>query len=244
MNKTIYFISDAHLGADSKQKEKIKEKMLLDLLDKIKKDGEYLYILGDLFEFWFEYENVMPKTHFKVLVKLQELTQKGVRTIYVTGNHDFWLGDFISQEIGIKICKESVSAEHQGKRIFIIHGDGLAKKDGGYRILKKILRNRLNIWLYSQLPPDIGIPLAKKVASLSRSHTSRKQKHLEDYVDFARKKIEEGYDAVVMGHTHYPMLKELDKGIYLNTGDWICNFTYGKLEQGKFLLEKFSSGKL
>jgi UDP-2,3-diacylglucosamine hydrolase len=239
MREVVYFLSDAHLGSDTEQMEKLKEKRLLDLLNKIKKDGEYLYILGDLFEFWFEYENVMPKTHFQVLVKLKELTQEGVHIKYVPGNHDFWLGEFIQKEIGIKICKESVSAEHQGKRIFIIHGDGLAKKDTGYRILKKILRNRTNIRLYRLLPPDLGIPLAKKVASMSRSYTSKKEKFLQDYVDFARGKIDEGYDAVIMGHTHYPMLQELSKGIYLNVGDWIENFTYGKLKNGKFLLEKF-----
>ncbi len=239
MGELIYFLSDAHLGAEAGQKEIFKEKKLLAFLDQVKKDGNYLYILGDLFEFWFEYENVMPKMHFSILTELKELTQKGVKTIYVTGNHDFWLGDFLSKEIGIRICKESVSAEHQGKKIFIIHGDGLAKKDRGYRILKRILRNRTNIWLYRQLPPDLGIPLAKKVASISRSHTSKKEKYLEDYVNFARGKIEEGYDAVVMGHTHYPMFRDLGKGIYMNVGDWIENFTYGKLEGGKLFLEKF-----
>jgi len=239
MGEVIYFLSDAHLGADSEQKERLKQKKLLAFLGQVNKDGDYLYILGDLFEFWFEYENVMPKKHFEILSKLKELTQKGVKISYVTGNHDFWLGDFLSKEIAIKICTESISAEHQGKRIFIIHGDGLAKKDRGYRILKRILRNRTNIWLYRQLPPDLGIPLAKKVASLSRSHTSKKEKHLEDYVDFARGKIEEGYDAVVMGHTHYPMFRDLGKGIYMNVGDWIENFTYGRLKGGKFFLEKF-----
>ena len=240
MRELVYFVSDAHLGADSEQMEKLKEKRLLDLLDQVKKDGEYLYVLGDLFEFWFEYENVMPKIHFGVLTKLKELTREGVKIKYVPGNHDFWLGEFITKEIGIDICKESISAEHQGKRIFIIHGDGLAKKDSAYRILKKILRNRFNIWLYRQLPPDLGIPLAKKVASLSRSHTSKKEQYLEDYLNFARGKIEEGYDAVIMGHTHNPLLQDLGKGIYLNVGDWFQNFTYGKLKQGRFFLEKFS----
>jgi UDP-2,3-diacylglucosamine hydrolase len=240
MNEVIYFLSDAHLGAETKQKEKQKEKKLLTFLDQVKKDGQYLYILGDLFEFWFEYENVMPKKHFEILIKLKELTRKGVKIIYVTGNHDFWLGDFLEKEIGVKIHKEHLSVEHQSKRIFIVHGDGLAKKDRGYRILKRILRNRTNIWLYRQLPPDLGIPLAKKVASLSRSRTSRKEYHLDDYIDFAKERIEQGYDAVIMGHTHHPLLKVLGNGIYLNTGDWIENFTYGKLKEDKFLLQKFS----
>lgn len=240
MNEVVYFLSDAHLGADSEQKERLKEKNLVSFLDQVKKEGDYLYILGDLFEFWFEYKNALPKKHFDVLVKFKELTQKGVKVNYVAGNHDFWLGDFLNTEIGIKIHKEPISVKHQGKRIFIIHGDGLAKKDRAYRILKRILRNRTNIWFYRQLPPDLGIPLAKKVAHLSRTHTSKKEYQLADYVNFAREKIQQGYDAVIMGHTHHPMIKDLGKGIYLNIGDWIENFTYGKLMGGKFLLEKFT----
>jgi UDP-2,3-diacylglucosamine hydrolase len=240
MEELVYFLSDAHLGADSEQKEKLKEKKLLTFFDQIKEDGDFLYILGDLFEFWFEYENVIPKNHFKILIKLKELTQRGLKVIYIAGNHDFWLGDFLKTEIGIKIYKEPISVEHQGKRILLIHGDGLAKRDKGYRILKKILRNKTNIWFYRQLPPDLGIPLAKKVASLSRSHTSQKDYQPEDYINFAREKIQQGYDAVIMGHTHYPMIKDLGKGIYLNIGDWIENFTYGKLKDSKFILEKFT----
>lgn len=241
MDEIVYFFSDAHLGAETQQEEKLKEKNLLAFLGQVKEDGDYLYILGDLFEFWFEYRNVMPKEHFDVLIKLKELAQKGVKTSYVAGNHDFWLGDFLPEQIGIQVSREPISAEHQGKRILLIHGDGLSKKDRGYRILKRILRNRTNMWLYRQLPPDLGIPLAKKVASLSRSHTSRKEYQFDDYLNFAREKIEQGYDAVVMGHTHCPLMKDLGKGIYLNVGDWIENFTYGKLKGGKFFLEKFMS---
>jgi UDP-2,3-diacylglucosamine hydrolase len=239
MSEVVYFLSDAHLGAATQQKERLKEKNLLAFLEQVKEDGDYLYVLGDLFEFWFEYTNVMPKEHFDILIKLKELAQKGVKITYIAGNHDFWLGDFLPERIGIKVFREPISVEHQGKRILLIHGDGLSKKDRGYRILKRILRNRTNIWLYRQLPPDLGIPLAKKVASLSRSHTSRKEYQFEDYLNFARQKIEQGYDAVVMGHTHCPLIKDLGKGIYLNVGDWIENFTYGILKGGKFLLEKF-----
>lgn len=240
MGEVVYFLSDAHLGAATQQKEKLKEKHLLAFLEQVKEDGDYLYILGDLFEFWFEYANVVPREHFDILIKLKELTRKGVKITYIAGNHDFWLGDFLPEQIGIKVSREPVSAEHQGKRILLIHGDGLSKRDRGYRILKRILRNRTNIWLYRQLPPDLGIPLAKKVASLSRSHTSRKEYQLDDYINFARQKIEQGYNAVVMGHTHCPLMKNLGKGIYLNVGDWIENFTYGKLKGGKFLLEEFT----
>jgi len=240
MKDSIYFISDAHLGSNSPEKEKLKEKRLLDFLEHIREDCQALYILGDLFEFWFEYKNAVPKEHFPVLMKLKEFTNSGIPVTYLVGNHDFWLGDFLSEQIGIKIVKKPISVEHQGKRIYLIHGDGLAKKDIGYRILKKILRNKVNIWLYRLIPPDLGIPIAKKVASFSRDKTQARDKEfLKDYWEFAEGKINEGYDAVIIGHTHQPCFEELDKGIYINLGDWFEHFTYGKLTQGKFNLLEY-----
>lgn len=237
MQDAVYFLSDAHLGSDSREKEKIKEQKLLSFFEGLKKDARALYILGDLFEFWFEYKNAIPKEHFPVLMKLKELTELGIPITYLVGNHDFWLGDFLTKQIGIKIVREPLSIEHQGKRIYLLHGDGLAKKDMGYRILRSILRNRVNIRLYRLIPADIGIPLAKKVASFSRSKTRlRDKKFLQDYREFARGKISEGHDAVIMGHTHQPCFEELSKGVYMNLGDWFEHFTYGKLNQGKFSL--------
>ena len=248
MQKTIYFISDAHLGAEEKEKEKIKEQKLVSFLDKLKEDSECLYILGDMFEFWFEYKNLIPKDHFAVLGKLRSLVDSGIKVSYVVGNHDFWLGDFLSKQIGIEIFKDSIEVNHQGKRIFLAHGDGLAKRDLGYRILKKILRNRLNIFLYRQLPPDISYPLAKFVAGKSRAQADRKEaSYLEDYRNFAQEKIKQGFDAVILAHTHIPTLENLSanstdsaqRGVYLNIGDWFKHFTYGRLMEGKFYLEKF-----
>ncbi len=248
MRKTVYFISDAHLGAEEREKEKLKEEKLLSFLDRIKGDAEFLYILGDMFEFWFEYKDVMPKHHFRVSAKFGDLVDSGIKVIYVVGNHDFWLGDFLSKQIGIEIFKDPIEVTHQGKRIFAAHGDGLAKKDSGYRILKKILRNRLNIFLYRQIPPDISYPLAKFVAGKSRVQADRREAgYLEDYKNFAFEKIRQGFDAVILAHTHIPTLENLNDdsasptrgGIYLNIGDWFKHFTYGKLAEGEFLLERF-----
>ena len=240
MKDSIYFLSDAHLGSNSPEREKLKEERLLLFLEQIKKDSQALYILGDLFEFWFEYKNVIPKDHFTILMKLKEIINLEIPITYLVGNHDFWLGNFLIEQIGIKIEKHPVSVEHQGKKIYLIHGDGLAKKDFGYRILKNILRNRINIWLYRLIPPDYGIPLAKKVASFSRNKTqSRDKEFLKDYREFAKEKIKEGYDAVLIGHTHQPCFEELDKGIYINIGDWFDHFTYGKLTQGRFYLLEY-----
>jgi UDP-2,3-diacylglucosamine hydrolase len=262
MQKAVYFISDAHLGAEEKEKEKTKEEKLASFLGGIRGDGECLYILGDMFEFWFEYKDVMPKDHFRVLAKLRELVDSGTRVNYVVGNHDFWLGDFLSKQIGIEIFKHPIEVTHQGRKIFAAHGDGLAKKDSGYRILKKILRNRLNIFLYRQIPPDISYPLAKFVAGKSRAQADRREAgYLEDYKNFAHEKISQGFDAVILAHTHVPTLEFLtpdfplgraelgeqirrssfpQKGVYMNIGDWFQHFTYGKLVEGEFYLERFT----
>lgn len=228
------------MGANSAQKELLKQEKLLSFLDEVKNNGEKLYILGDLFEFWFEYKNSMPKDYFMVLKKLRELTDAGIEIDYVVGNHDFWLGDFIVKQLGIKIYKQDLSINHQGRSIFLIHGDGLARKDVGYRMLRKVLRNPLCIWLYRLLSPDIGIPLAKWVASKSREHTKKRKKHyLEDYQKFAQDKIKQGYNVVIMGHTHHPELVNLEKGIYINLGDWFENFSYAVLNEKGFELKKY-----
>ena len=240
MSKSVFFLSDAHLGAEKEDKEKLKEEKLISFLDRVNKEGEFLYLVGDMFEFWFEYRDLIPKDHFRVLTKLKQLRDSGIKMKYVVGNHDFWLGDFLTKEIGIPIFKESIDVVHQGKKIFITHGDGLAKKDLGYRILKKILRNKINIFFYQQIPPHISYPLAKFVSRKSRESVQKRDTdYLEEYEDFAKGKIGQGFDAVILAHTHVPVLRDLGEGVYLNLGDWFCHFTYGRLCEGKFYLESF-----
>ena len=238
MSKAVFFLSDAHLGAEEENKERLKEEKLISFLDRVKEEGNFLYLVGDLFEFWFEYKNVIPKDHFRVLNKLKQLVDCGIKINYVVGNHDFWLGDFLPREIGIPIFKQPIEVVHQGKRIFITHGDGLAKNDLGYRILKSILRNKVNIFLYRQIPPDLSYPLAKFVAGRSRSWVQKRDtSYLKEYEKFAAEKIKQGFDAVILAHTHVPVLRNLGEGVYLNLGDWFYHFTYGRLYEGKFYLE-------
>ena len=241
MSKAVFFISDAHLGAEEENQEKLKEEKLISLLDKIKEEGEILYLVGDMFEFWFEYKNTIPKNHFRVLAKLKQLVECGIKIDYLVGNHDFWLGDFLPKHIGIPIFRQPMDVLHQGKRIFITHGDGLAESDRGYRILKKILRNNINIFLYRQIPTDLSYPLAKFVARRSRSQVQKRNtSYLEEYQDFAKAKLKQGFDAVILAHTHVPVLNDLGEGVYINLGDWFRHFTYGKLWEGKFSLENYA----
>lgn len=241
MSKAVFFLSDAHLGAEEENKEKLKEERLVSLFERVREEGETLYLVGDLFEFWFEYKNVIPKDHFTILTKLNQLVECGIRINYVVGNHDFWLGDFLPKHIGIPIFKQPIDVIHQGKRIFITHGDGLAKGDLGYKVLKKILRNKVNIFLYRQIPPDLSYPLAKFVAKSSRSQVQKRDtRYLEEYQNFAIAKIKQGFDAVILAHTHVPVLYDFSEGVYLNLGDWFQHFTYGRLWEGKFHLESYA----
>lgn len=234
----VYFFSDVHLGEAGNEKEEVKIEKLNAFLDLVRDDGEKLFILGDLFDFWFEYKHAIPKDHLKVVFQLASLIELGKEVHYISGNHDFWLGEFLSREAGIVIHRDFFETIEQNKRLFLIHGDGLSPSDWGYRILKRILRNRVNIWLYQKIPADWGIPLAKSVAGSSRVYTSRRtKKFMKDYELFAAQKIAEGYDAVIIGHLHSPILQEIDEGIYLNTGDFIKHFSYGRMEGGKISLE-------
>ncbi len=166
----VYFFSDVHFGAADKAGEERKIEKLNTLLEKVKGDGEKLFILGDLFDFWFEYKHAIPNEHLRIIFRLASLVESGKEVHYISGNHDFWLGEFLSREAGIIIHRDFYEFTEQGLEIFLIHGDGLSPSDWGYRILKKILRNRVNIWLYRKIPPDWGIPLAKYVSSSSRGY--------------------------------------------------------------------------
>jgi len=234
----LYIFSDAHLGAHKPEKESLKKKKIAELCELVKKDGDRLVILGDLFDFWFEYRYTAPKEHYDVLFMLGEVKKAGIKLDYVSGNHDFWMDDFFEKQMGISLHRDSLDFEYEGRKIHLLHGDGLSKKDSGYRFLKKIFRNRFNIWLYRKLPPDWAVPLARNVSGKSREHTSqRDSQFVSDYRDYALNKIKSGFDVVVLAHLHMPILENLDRGIYLNSGDFIEHFSYAKFSSGKITLE-------
>jgi UDP-2,3-diacylglucosamine hydrolase len=194
-----------------------------ELLALVRRDGDRLVILGDLFDFWFEYKHAIPKEHTDVLLMLKELSRDGVRVDYVSGNHDFWMDDYFQTQIGLTMHRDSLEIEYAGRRIFMTHGDGLAKADRGYRFLKRVL--------YRKLPPDWAIPLAKWVSGSSRHYTSRRDHTFApDYERFAEAKIGEGYQAVFIGHLHIPVRKQFERGVYINTGDFIHHFSYGRVD--------------
>ena len=241
MKSDIYFISDAHLGGDPPDVEEKKEKNLLSFLDHIQDKSEVLYIVGDLFDLWFEYRRAVPNCYFKILKKLSDLKETGTRIVLIAGNHDVWTGPYLSREIGLDVRQESCEAEHQGLSFFISHGDGMAAGERGYRIQRWIMCNPVCIWLYKLLHPDLGIPLARWVSGWSRGQSKSKPPgwNSQAYRDAAIKKLEEGYDVVVLAHIHFPTLEDIEGKYYLNTGDWIDNFSYGRLSDGRLTLEKW-----
>lgn len=234
----LYIFSDAHLGADSPEKEAEKLSKIASLFSMVKSDGERLVILGDLFDFWFEYKYAIPKAHQHILFLLTELIESGVAIDYVSGNHDFWMGDFFEREIGVHLHRDRLDIKYNEKNLHLIHGDGLACADRGYRLLKRILRSRFNIWLYRKLPPDWAFPLAKAVSGSSRNYTSnRDSSFIADYEKYAAKQLDSGFDIVVIGHLHIPAFRNFNNGIYINSGDFINHFSYARLADGKISLD-------
>lgn len=235
-----FFISDAHLGLDSREKERQKEQRLLEFFRHVQQHGTHLFIVGDLFDAWFEYRTVIPKGFHRTLTALEELTERGIEVHYLAGNHDYWMGSFFREHLGIHVHFEPLSVTLDGKKFFLHHGDGIAKRDVGYRILKKILRSPLNIWLYSLLHPDLGITLAKVSSRKSRHHNAEKNREAgNDMVEFASVQIADGADYVIMGHKHQPIAVPIGRGLYVNLGDWISFCTYAEFSNGSLELKKW-----
>ena len=232
-----FFISDVHIGAGSQEEERLKLSHLISFFNFINQNGNRLYIVGDLFDFWFEYKHAISNQHFKILYQISKLIENGVELHFLPGNHDCWIRNFLSQQLNIIIHPEISNIEIHSKKISLFHGDGISKKDKGYQILKKIFRNPINILFYRWIHPDIGIPLAKFMSASSRQHTSSKELNDEDdYIGYAKDKFSEGFDYVIVGHSHRPLLHKFDDKIFLNLGNWISDNSYGQLENGELTL--------
>jgi len=235
-----YFFSDAHLGLGSKDEERKKEQRVVAFLSQVQQDARRLFIVGDLFDFWFEYSSVVPKGYFRLFTKLAELTENGVEVSFLAGNHDFWLKGYFRDELGVRIFREPVDCMIDNKRFLIHHGDGLLQNDTGYRILKTILRNKVNMFLFSLIHPDIAGAVARWSSRKSRRHTSKRPLEEGDMIRFAEQKVKEGFDYVIMGHNHMPQFRKLDNGVYVNLGDWITENTYAVFDGKSLELKRWN----
>ncbi len=238
---TAFFLSDAHLGAESKEREATRESLLHAFLDSLPGRAGALYVVGDLFDFWFEYRSSIPRRHFRTLCALQRVRQAGIPITYLGGNHDFWLGSFLADELGIRLHDGALTLETQGRKLWIHHGDGLIGGDIGYKVLKSILRSPASIALYRLLHPDLGIPLAGWVSRQSRH--SRDLRTLDGdrlLREIAAPRFAEGYDGVLVGHFHHAFEHHDHGRDFFVLGDWIERFTYVVLDHGTLKLERWS----
>jgi UDP-2,3-diacylglucosamine hydrolase len=240
----IYFISDVHLGLGEREADKQRERDLIKVLQKIEKDCEKLFIVGDLFDYWFEYATVIPRFHIRTIAAIAGLRDRGIPIEYVMGNHDFGHRDFFKTELDIEVFKTDIEREISGKKFYIGHGDGKAFNDTGYLILKRLLRAPLSLKLWQWLHPDIGIGLAAGTSRKSRGYTDAREAdkwkngEKDGLEDFAEKRIADGFDYVIMGHRHKPVIKPFKSGFYVNLGDWLVHRTFGRFDGEKMEILK------
>lgn len=236
-----YFISDIHLGFYERHKDKEREEILIKLLERISLDAKEIFFVGDIFDYWFEYNTVIPKYFYRTLTKIYELRQKEIPIHYIMGNHDFGHKNFFKNEFGIEIEREDIERELHGKKFFISHGDGKGKGDTGYKILKKILRSPISNWLFRIFHPDFGISLASGSSQKSRVYTDKRDFGPNDRMKvFAKEKIEEGFDYVILGHRHKAEVLNHNDGIYINLGEWFKHPKVGIWDGKEFKLEDVS----
>ena len=237
----IYFISDLHIGDYHPEIELKKKAYLLSFLDQTKKEKSELFINGDLFDFWFDYHSVIPRKCFWVCAALSNLIDAGCKITILPGNHDYWMFSFF-QEMGIQVYHEPQVFERQGKKIFLAHGDALAPKDTGYRFIKTVFRHPISIALYRWLHPDLGAWIAENFSRSSRRYTTKRERTNPDlgpeaYREVAHSYLKQQKDYVIFGHTHQPERIEFPEGVYINLGNWITDFTYAEMDQGKIELK-------
>ena len=232
-NKKIYFASDNHLGAPTVAESKPREAKFVQWLDSIKADAGAIFLLGDLFDFWFEYKTVVPKGFVRTLGKLAELRDSGIPIYFFVGNHDLWMDDYFQTELNIPVYCRPLEVECNGKRFLIGHGDGLGPGDKGYKRMKKVFTNPFCKWLFRWLHPDIGVRLAQYLSVKNKLISGEEDVHFlgednEWLVQYCKRKLEtQHYDYFLFGHRHLPMTIKVGEGsTYINTGDWIHYFTY------------------
>ena len=244
--KKIYFASDQHFGAPTSELSFPREQKFVLWLENIKSDAEVLFLLGDLFDFWFEYKSVVPKGFVRVLGKLAELRDSGIQIYFFVGNHDLWMSDYFEKELNIPVFHDNQEFTFNQKTFLIGHGDGKGPGDLGYKRMKKVFTNPVSKWFFRWLHPDIGVRLAQHLSVKNKLISgSDDVKFLgeenEWLVQYAKRKLEtKHYNYFIFGHRHLPMIIDVgETSKYANLGDWIGYFTYGVFDGVEFELKTF-----
>ncbi|HEY8780940.1 MAG TPA: UDP-2,3-diacylglucosamine diphosphatase [Mucilaginibacter sp.] len=241
----LYFASDFHLGTGTYAKYREREARLVRWLDSIKADAAEVFLMGDVFDFWFEYKTVVPKGYIRFLGKLAELADSGVKIYFFKGNHDMWMFDYFERELGATIISDELEIERGGKKFYLHHGDGLGPGDRTYKVLKKIFRSRLCQWLFARIHPNLGVGIANYWSSHSRIANQKKEdpkpgQH-EWLVVYCRGLMKTNfYDYLVFGHRHLPLDIQLDnKSRYVNLGEWVFENSYAVFDGESLTLHYF-----
>ncbi len=246
--KKIYFASDVHLGAPSIKNHREHENLFVSWLNHIKPTTAELYLMGDIFDFWFEYKHVVPRGFTRVLGKIAEFTDSGIPVHYFTGNHDLWVFDYLPQETGVILHREPVIKNFNGKQFYLAHGDGLGPYDKSYNRLKKIFTNKTLQWLFARLHPNLAFGIAKGWSKQSRlkNESSEGSRFLgadnEWLMLYANDVLQkENIDFFIFGHRHIDLHTAInDKTQFIYLGDWVKKFTYGVWDGKEFKLEYFN----
>lgn len=244
--KKIYFSSDNHLGAPTAKESRPREQKFVAWLDEISEDAAAIFLLGDLFDFWFEYKYVVPKGFVRVLGKLAQLRDRGIPIYFFVGNHDLWMDDYFEKELDIPVFHKPKEFEFNDKKFLIGHGDGLGPGDKGFKRMKKVFTNPFAKWLYRWLHPDLGVPLAQYFSVKNKAISGEEDveflgEEKEWLIQYCRQKLEaQHYDYFIFGHRHLPLnIKLNQKSTYLNLGDWINFYTYGEFDGKDLHLKKW-----
>jgi UDP-2,3-diacylglucosamine hydrolase len=243
----IYFASDFHLGLGGYAVSREREDRLIRWLDTIKTDAAELFLMGDVFDFWFEYKTVVPRGYIRFIGKLAELTDAGIKLYLFKGNHDMWMFDYFERELNATIISNELEIERNGKKFYLHHGDGLGPGDGFYKILKKIFRSKLSQWLFARLHPNFSISIANywskhsRISSLSKN--GRMELEQEWLIIYSRELLEERFfDYLVFGHRHKPLDVQLnERSRYINLGEWVNYNSYAVFDGRELKLQYFEN---
>jgi UDP-2,3-diacylglucosamine hydrolase len=245
--KKIYFASDFHLGAPSLEESIDREKKVIEWLRTVKSNAQHIFILGDIFDFWFEYKYVIPKGFSRLMGEFISIRDDHIPITFFPGNHDMWMFDYFQSEFGISIYKKPSTLIINEKKFMIGHGDGLGPGDRTYKILKRLFENKVCQWAFRWLHPDMGYKLANHYSYKSRQKNLFKDDEFkgekEWLLQYCRQiESEQHHDYYIFGHRHLPLdIKINEKSRYINIGDWIKAFTYGEYDGREMCLKYFKT---
>ena len=241
--KKIYFASDFHLGAPNKELSRQREDKIIRWLEMVRKDAHSIYLVGDIFDFWFEYKHAIPKGYIRFLGKIAEIRDSGIPVVFFTGNHDMWMFDYFPKELDIQVYQDPRQLTVGNHKLLIGHGDGLGPGDHLYKLLKIVFRSKISQWLFARLHPNFGIGFAQRWSHSSRLSNVKKEEDKflgeKEYLWQYCKDVEqhEHHDYYIFGHRHLPLNLEVgDESTYINLGEWVNYTTYGVYDGSKMEL--------